>query len=101
MTGGYLKKKCVTCGKMIYLYRERDGRWRAYESWVAGTVPEGEWARHLCQEFTRLHLPAVLSDPRQPGAGGSCGLLSVARERPAPHGKPSRVQKPGKAWRIS
>lgn len=59
MTGGYLKKKCVTCGKMIYLYRERDGRWRAYESWVAGTVPEGEWARHLCQEFTQPRVPTV------------------------------------------
>ncbi|RMG02506.1 MAG: hypothetical protein D6741_03665 [Planctomycetota bacterium] len=44
---GYLKR-CEFCGQLIYLKQDWDGQWRPYESWVAGTVDEGEWKTHDC-----------------------------------------------------
>jgi hypothetical protein len=47
MANGYLKK-CVTCGRSIYLKYDYDGVWRPYESWWSGKVRDGEWALHDC-----------------------------------------------------
>ncbi len=46
---GYLKR-CSDCGETIYLWRGFDGKWRPYESWIAGNAPEGEWILHRCGE---------------------------------------------------
>jgi hypothetical protein len=47
---GFLRPKCNACGKTIYLKEDSPGCWRPYESWVAGTVSEGEWVLHRCCE---------------------------------------------------
>ena len=44
---GYLKR-CSECKKTIYLHLDHDGKWRPYESWVAGYATEGEFVRHEC-----------------------------------------------------
>lgn len=44
---GYLKR-CFNCGETIYLWQGPDGKWRPYESWVAGNAHEGEWILHGC-----------------------------------------------------
>ncbi len=44
---GYLKR-CSDCRDTIYLWRGFDGKWRPYESWVAGNASEGEWILHRC-----------------------------------------------------
>ncbi|NLG42939.1 MAG: hypothetical protein GX547_06810 [Phycisphaerae bacterium] len=45
---GYLKT-CRSCGERIYLKAGLDGEWRPYESWLYGTVEEGEWKLHDCE----------------------------------------------------
>jgi len=46
-SSGYLKT-CRYCRETIYMHQDFDGRWRPYEAWSVGTVPEGEWVRHGC-----------------------------------------------------
>lgn len=46
---GYLKG-CTGCGRTIYMKADNDGKWRAYESWVAGHCVEGEWVSHACRD---------------------------------------------------
>lgn len=45
---GYLKR-CMYCGDRIYMKCDYDGQWRPYESWVNGSVEEGEWIIHECE----------------------------------------------------
>lgn len=52
-TGGYLKD-CRYCGTVIYMYKTYHGSWIPFESWVAGTVTEGEWVPHHCPEWAGL-----------------------------------------------
>ncbi len=47
---GFLRPECKACGRTIYLKEDSPGYWRPYESWVAGTVTEGEWVLHRCRE---------------------------------------------------
>lgn len=46
---GYLKG-CTGCGRTIYMKRDNNWKWRAYESWVAGHCVEGEWVSHACRD---------------------------------------------------
>lgn len=48
-SNGYLKR-CSNCGETIYLLQGFDGKWRPYESWVAGNAHEGQWILHRCGE---------------------------------------------------
>jgi hypothetical protein len=45
---GYLKG-CNGCGRTIYMKEDSDGKWRPYESWIAGNCGEGEWVSHACR----------------------------------------------------
>jgi len=40
---------CRECRETIYMHFDLDDRWRAYESWVAGNAPEGEFILHRCR----------------------------------------------------
>jgi len=46
-SSGYLKGG-NGCGRTIYMKEDSDGKWRPYESWIAGTCCEGEWVVHSC-----------------------------------------------------
>jgi hypothetical protein len=51
-TGFYLKDCCYCGEKIVMLKSDYDGRWRPFESWVAGNCAEGEWVIHRCAERT-------------------------------------------------
>lgn len=39
---------CRYCGDTIYMHLGADGRYRPFESWVAGNASDGQWAYHDC-----------------------------------------------------
>lgn len=39
---------CKFCGDTIYMHLGADGRYRPFESWVAGNANDGQWAFHDC-----------------------------------------------------
>ena len=47
-----------------------DGVWRPYESWWAGTVPEGSWQLHACEASTDFRWSG---SPRSALSGGREG----------------------------
>lgn len=68
-SSGYLKK-CKECGRTIYLYLNEHGKWRAYSSWVAQDVAEGEWEQHLCTwAISEAKGFSSLSEPRRKEKG--------------------------------
>ena len=40
---------CKYCRQTIYMHENENGRWRPFESWVAGACDEGDFILHDCR----------------------------------------------------
>lgn len=48
---------CKYCRQTIYMHQDRDGRWRPFDSWVAGACDEGKFVLHDCRSLSSVIRP--------------------------------------------
>jgi hypothetical protein len=80
-TSGYLKRRCDSCGKTIYLKEDRDGVWRPYASWSDGQVDAGVWQLHECRSHSFKPRAHAVDSPQSTSVAAPTLIDTVAEIR--------------------